>query len=195
MHHQRIALNSLPLLQRQQPIWRLCRTRHNTRSRQCMRTMLFCHSTVKRCTEEMKIAPTNPTISAPIRHGVMASWHIAISWPQPVLKPFEQRVQTMNKLIVWFQHQARWADGAVNFCEGRRKNWCCYSNGNVAIGDWLVWGQFLDPNITQDTIGNLWSRVFDWCNENMVVFVWNHTNLIFKVLNSAGSMSFWLCPD
>ncbi len=41
MHHQRIALTSLPLLQRQQPIWHLCRTCHNTTSRWCMWTMLF----------------------------------------------------------------------------------------------------------------------------------------------------------
>jgi hypothetical protein len=27
------------------------------------------------------------------------------------------------------------------------------SNGMVTMGDWLVWGQFLDPNVNQDTIG------------------------------------------
>jgi hypothetical protein len=31
-------------------------------------------------------------------------------------------VQTMNKLMVWFQRQGGLADGAVNFCEGHRKN-------------------------------------------------------------------------
>jgi hypothetical protein len=29
------------------------------------------------------------------------------------------------------------------------------SNGRVAMGDWLVWGHFLDPNVNQDTIGML----------------------------------------
>jgi hypothetical protein len=29
------------------------------------------------------------------------------------------------------------------------------------LGDWLVWGQFFDPNVNQDTIGKLWSRAFD----------------------------------
>ncbi len=29
------------------------------------------------------------------------------------------------------------------------------SNGRVTVGDWLVWGQFLDPNVNQDTIGKL----------------------------------------
>jgi hypothetical protein len=26
------------------------------------------------------------------------------------------------------------------------------SDGSVTMGDWLVWGQFLDPNVNQDTI-------------------------------------------
>jgi hypothetical protein len=33
----------------------------------------FCHSGTKRCLEEMKIAPINPTFLAPIGHGVMSS--------------------------------------------------------------------------------------------------------------------------
>jgi hypothetical protein len=44
-------------------------------------------------------------------------------------------------------------------------------NGRVTMGDWLVWGQFLDPNVNQDTIGKLWSRTFDYCNKNIVVLV------------------------
>ncbi len=106
--HQRIALTSLPLLWSQQPIWCLCRTRRDTRSRRCMWTMLFCHGGTERCLEEVKIAPTNPTFLALIGHGVMLSWHNAISWPHPVLKPCEQIVQTMNKLMVWFQRRAGW---------------------------------------------------------------------------------------
>ncbi len=121
MHHQRIALTSLPLLQRQQPIWCLCCTRRNTRSRQCMQTMLLCHGGAKRCLEGVKIAPTNPTFLAPIGHGVLSSWHNAISQPHSVLKSYKQRVQTMNKLMVWFQRRAGLADGAVIFCEGHRK--------------------------------------------------------------------------
>jgi hypothetical protein len=70
MHHWRIALTSAPLLQRQRPIWRLCRTRRHTRSRRCMPTMLFCHGSAERCLEQVKIAPTNPTFLAPIGHGV-----------------------------------------------------------------------------------------------------------------------------
>jgi hypothetical protein len=54
------------------------------------------------------------------------------------------------------------------------------SNQRVTMGDWLVWGQFLDPNVNQDTIGKLLSGAFDWCNKNMVVLVWNHTTIIFK---------------
>jgi hypothetical protein len=33
----------------------------------------FCHGSAKRCLEEVKIAPINPTFLAPIRHGVMSS--------------------------------------------------------------------------------------------------------------------------
>ncbi len=121
MHHQCIALTSSPLLQRQQPIWHLCHTRLNTRSRQGMRMMLFCHSSAKRWLEEVKIAHANPTFLVPIGHGVMLSWHNAISQPHQVLKPYKQRVQTMNKLMVWFQRQVGLADGAVNFHEGHRK--------------------------------------------------------------------------
>ncbi len=29
------------------------------------------------------------------------------------------------------------------------------SDGRVMMGDWLVWGQFLDPNVNRDTIGKL----------------------------------------
>ncbi len=117
MHHQRIALISLPLLQRQRPIWRLCCTRRDTRSRRCTRTMLFWHGGAKRCLEGMKIAPPNPTFLAPIGHGFMSSWHNAISRPHLVLKPCKQRVQTTNKLMVWFQCRAGLADGAVIFCQ------------------------------------------------------------------------------
>ncbi len=44
------------------------------------------------------------------------------------------------------------------------------SDGRVTMGDWLVWGQFLDPNVNQDTIEKLSSRAFNWCNKNMVFF-------------------------
>ncbi len=73
MHHRHISLTSLSLLQRQQPIWCLCHTRRNTRSKRCMRTMLFCHDGTKRCFEEVKIAPTNLTFLEPIGHGVTSS--------------------------------------------------------------------------------------------------------------------------
>jgi hypothetical protein len=33
----------------------------------------FCHGGTKRCLEEVKIAPPNPTFLAPIGHGVMWS--------------------------------------------------------------------------------------------------------------------------
>jgi hypothetical protein len=35
-----------------------------------------------------------------VRHGVMSSGHSTISLPCPVLKPYKQRVHTMNEVIV-----------------------------------------------------------------------------------------------
>jgi hypothetical protein len=60
----------------------------------------------------------------------------------------------MNKLMVWFQHQVRLADGTVNFCEGQKKTDAA-SIGRVTIGDKLVWGHFFDPKVNQDTIEKL----------------------------------------
>ncbi len=194
MHHWRIALTSLPLLQRQQPIWHLCRTRHNTRSRRCMRTMLFLPRRRRKVLGGSEKSPTNPTFLVPIGHGVMSSWHNAISQPHPAHKTIQTESSTHEQIdgmvsvpsgVGWW----RW-----KFCKGHRKTDAA-SNGRVTMGDWLVWGQCLDPNVNQDTIGKLWSRTFDWCDKNMVVFVPNHMIIILKVLNSAGSVSFWLCPD
>ncbi len=60
----------------------------------------------------------------------------------------------MNKLMVWFQHQAGLADGAVIFVEDTAKTGAANDN-RVTMGEWLVWGQISDPNINQDTIGKL----------------------------------------
>jgi hypothetical protein len=46
----------------------------------------------------------------------------AINQPHLALKPDEQGVQTMNKLMAWFQRRAGLADGAVNFHKGHSKN-------------------------------------------------------------------------
>jgi hypothetical protein len=70
----------------------------------------------------------------------------------------------MNKLMVWFQRQVRLPDGALNFREGHSKTDAA-SNSRVTMGDWLVWGQFLGPNMNKDTIGKLSSRAFDLCNK------------------------------
>jgi hypothetical protein len=45
------------------------------------------------------------------------------------------------------------------------------SNGRVTMGEMLVWGQVLDPNFNQDTIGKLSSKAFDWCNKNAMVLL------------------------
>jgi hypothetical protein len=75
--------------------------------------------------------------------------------------------------MVWFQRQTGLANGTVSFREGYRKTDAA-SNGRVTMGYWLVWGQFLDPNVNQDTIGKLSPRAFDWCNKNREVMAKKH---------------------
>ncbi len=65
------------------------------------------------------------------------------------------------------------------FVEGTAKTDAA-SNCRVTMGEWLVWGPFLDPNVNQDTVGKLSSRVFYWCNTYMVVPVPNHTIIIVE---------------
>ncbi len=56
--------------------------------------------------------------------------------------------------MVWFQCRVGLADGAVNFREGHQKTDAA-SDGRVTMGNWLVWGQFLDPNVNHNTIEKL----------------------------------------
>jgi hypothetical protein len=62
--------------------------------------------------------PLNATFFVTIEHGVMSTRHITISRPPLALKRYEQRVQTMNTLMVSFQHQAESADSTVDFWGG-----------------------------------------------------------------------------
>ncbi len=59
----------------------------------------------------------------------------------------------------------------------------------------MVWGQILDTNVHQDTIRKLSSTAFYWCHKKW----WFHCEMIqykfYKVQNSTGNNSFWLCPD
>ncbi len=90
MHHQRIALTSLPLLQRQQLIWCLCRTHRYTRSRQCTHTMLFCHNGAKRCSEEAKIAPPQSNLL-----GVDQTWcYVVMTQCHQLTTPGAETIQT-----------------------------------------------------------------------------------------------------
>jgi hypothetical protein len=52
----------------------------------------------------------------------------------------------MNNLMVWFQHRAELADGAVFFVEYTAKIDAA-SNSRVTMGECLVWGQISDPKI------------------------------------------------
>jgi hypothetical protein len=61
----------------------------------------------------------------------------------------------------------------------------------VTMGDLLVWGQKLDPNLYHNTLGKLTSRAIHWYNNIVVILVLNHTLLIFEVQNVAGSYLGW----
>jgi hypothetical protein len=58
-------------------------------------------------------------------HGVMSSGHSTISRPHPVLKRYEQRVHTMDQLIVSFQRWAGSADEDINLflVGGKNYSW------------------------------------------------------------------------
>jgi uncharacterized membrane protein YfbV (UPF0208 family) len=49
------------------------------------------------------------------------------------------------------------------------------------MGDWLVWGQNLDPNLHQDTLKLESSHQgFDWRDKNAVVPVYNQTKVFLE---------------
>ena len=48
-------------------------------------------------------------------HGVMSSGHSTISRPDPALKRYEQRVHTMDQLMISFRRWAGSADDDINF--------------------------------------------------------------------------------
>ncbi len=113
MHHRRIALTSLSLLQRQQPIWRLCRTRHDTTSKRCMQTMFFCHGGTKRCLEEVKIAPPQSN-----RLGADRTWcYVVMTQSHQPTTPSAETIPTESS-----NHEL--IDGIVSV-PGRVGWWCC----------------------------------------------------------------------
>ncbi len=92
----------------------------------------------------------------------------AIRQPHPALKPYQQRVQTINKLMVWFSAGRDWLMALGFFVEDTAKTDAA-SNSRVTIGECLVWGQISCPSVNQDIIGKLRSRAFYWCNKNAIV--------------------------
>ena len=58
-------------------------------------------------------------------HGVMSSGHSTISRPDPALKRYEQRVHTIDQLMVSFQHWAGSADEDINLflVGGKNYSW------------------------------------------------------------------------
>ena len=155
----------------QRRILRLC----DTRPKRYVRAMFYCRGGTKRCLEEVQIAPRCNHLRVKkiaLRHGVMLSGHSTstISRPHPALKQYEERVHTMNELIVSFQRWAGSADDDINLFLVGDKNAGSYMR--VTMGDLLVWALKLDPSLHQDTIGKLSSsRAFDWCNKNVAVSV------------------------
>jgi hypothetical protein len=96
-------------------------------------------------------------------HGVMSSGHSTISRPHPVLKRYEQRVHTMDQLMVSFQRWAGSADEDINFSAGQGQLmkiliyfwWAAKtiagSYMKVMMGKLMVWALKLNPSLHQDT--------------------------------------------
>ena len=109
---------------------RLHHTSCDVRQKRCIRTMFFCCGGTERWLEEVKIASRCNFLCVDkiaIGHGVMfmSLGHSTTrdqSLPRPALKRYEQRVNTINKLIVWFQRWGGSADGAVIFGWGISKS-------------------------------------------------------------------------
>jgi hypothetical protein len=121
--------------------------------------------------------------------------HSAISQPHPVLKPYQQRVQTMNKLMVWFQHRAGLADGAVIFLWRTQQTLMLLA---IAGSRWEnVWFGVKIQTKTSTKIPlksseqglSIGGTKMQWFYCEMILY------LFLKVQNIAGSDSFWLCPD
>jgi hypothetical protein len=53
----------------------------------------------------------------------MLSGHSTISQPHPALKSYEQKVHTMNELMILFQHWVGSADDDINFFLVSSKNY------------------------------------------------------------------------
>ncbi len=113
MHHWHIALTSLPLLQGQQPIWRLCCTRCNTRSRWYTQTILFCHGSAERCLEEVKIAP-------PQFNLLSADW----TWCYVVMTQRHQPTLPSTETI-WTESSSDEQITGMVSAPGRVGWWCC----------------------------------------------------------------------
>ena len=151
MHHRCIALTSSPLLRRQRPIWHLCRTRRDTRPRRCTWAMLFCQGGAKRCLEEVKIAPPNPTFLEPIGHGVMLSHTAPSADHTRRLNHTNREFKPWTNWRYGFSAGQGWLMALWIFVEDTAKTDAA-SNSRVTMGECLVWGQISDPNINQDTI-------------------------------------------
>jgi hypothetical protein len=110
MHHQRIALTSWSLLQRQQPIWCMCPTRCDTLDQDSARRhCFFLPQWHQKVLGEGKNGPPQSNLLGANRTW----WYIIMTQRhQPTTPGAEtiRRVQTMNKLMVWFQHRAGLAD-------------------------------------------------------------------------------------
>jgi len=63
-------------------------------------------------------------------HGVMSSGHSTISRPHPALKQYEQRVHTMDQLMVSFQRWTGSADEDINLFLVCGKNYLAATRGS-----------------------------------------------------------------
>ncbi len=179
MHHQCIPLTYSPLLQRQQPIWCLCCIHRDTRSRWCMRTMLFLPRQHWKMLGGGENSPHQSNISGADLTWCYVVTHSTISWNTRHLNHTNRELKPWTNW--WYGFSARWGwlMALCFFAEDTAKTDAA-SDSRVTMGECLVWGQLSDPNVNQDTIGKLWSRAFYWCNKYAKVLLWNNTLFISK---------------
>ena len=99
-------------------------------------------------------------------HGVISSGHSTISRPRLALKRYEQRVHTMDQLMVSFQRWAGSADEELIFFRWAEKT-IAGSYMRVTMGKLMVWALKSQPGYR--TKWKPTSRAFDWCNNNVGV--------------------------
>jgi len=117
----------------QRPILHLRRTRRNARPKRYAWAMFYCRGDTKKVLGGGANSPPCNLICVgkiTFGHGVMSSGHSTISRPHPALKQYEQRVHTMDQLMVSFQRWTGSADEDINLFLVCGKNYLAATRGS-----------------------------------------------------------------